>query len=153
MLLSIPVGISFWNASVTAGHLRAIRSDDVTRIRVWGAGMRTSEENFCHCAMVARPERVYYETSDPALIRDLVSRIRPRAYLDLGPITANCGKVTIDFMKGDQRVFWIHLHGENLRSSKGFLPITSGSQNELEEWLNGKSIRQRIAGDLAAQLR
>jgi hypothetical protein len=156
LLFGLPTGVAIWNAHATQRRidegLHASRTQGaldqsltgVTGLRVWGAGMRIGGDNFCGCAIVPKPERVYYETTDPAVIRDLVARLRPRPDLDLGPIVGICGQVTIDFLRGGERVFWIHVHGTNLRSSKGFLPVTSGSLEDIEEWLKQRSVREKI---------
>ena len=108
--------------------------------------MRTGE-GFCGCAIVPKPEQVYYETKDPQEIRDFVDLLRPRSYLDL-ELVGICGQVTIDFLKGDERVYWIHLAGRDLRSTKGILPITSGSREDIEDWLNRRSVLGKITDGL-----
>jgi hypothetical protein len=142
VIAGIPLGIGFWHSSQTESRLRTLRKGDLTGLRVWGAGMRAGE-GFCGCAIVPKPERVYYETKDPQEIRDFVDLLQPRSYLDL-QLVEICGQVTIDFLKGDERVFWIHLAGRDLRSTKGILPVTSGSQDAIEEWLKQRSVREKI---------
>jgi hypothetical protein len=156
LLLGLPAGAAIWNAFATQRRidetLHASRTQatldqslkGVTGLRVWGAGARTGGDSFCSCAIVPRPERIYFETSTPAEIRDFIALIRPRPYLTLEPRPGSCGPVTIDFLRGDQIIFWLHLHGLDLSSSRGIIPITSGSHDAIEEWLKQRSVRERI---------
>lgn len=160
LLLGLPAGVAIWNAFATQRRideaLQASRTQGtldqsltkITGLRVWGAGMRTGGESFCGCAIVPRPERIYFETSKPDEIRDFIALIRPRPYLTLEPRTANCGQVTIDFLRGDQRVFWLHLKGRDPWSSAGAIPLTSGSVDAIEEWLKQHSVRENISAAL-----
>jgi hypothetical protein len=150
-ILAVPLSVILWNyidagrrisrltesrnVVASEGKLSQVAGATVNRIRVWGAGMRTSSGSFCGCAMVPKPERVYYESTDPQEIRGLIALIRPRPYLDLGIETANCGQITIDFMNDDHLLGWIHLKGQNFRSSEGVIPVTSGSVAALNEWI------------------
>jgi hypothetical protein len=123
----------------------------ITGLKVWGAGSRTGDEAFCGCAVVPRPERVYFETSNLAEIRDFIALIRPRPYLTLEPQAAACGQVTIDFLRGDRRVFWLHFKGQDLWSSRGVIPITSGSGDAIQEWLKQRSVREKINAALMSR--
>lgn len=117
---------------------------DVTCLRVWGAGMRTGGDSFCPCSIVPKPERVFFETRDSAEIEGFIALLHPRPYLTLDPPVSTCGQVTIDFLHGEKRLLSIHLKGWDLVSTQGVLPITSGSYNEIEEWLKKRSVRERI---------
>lgn len=157
LVVATPCSIVLWNAVTTrrwidaalhASNTQATLDHSlkgVTGLRVWGAGARyTTGDGFCSCAIVPRPERVYYETVDPAEIQGFIAIIRPRPYLTLVPPAASCGQVTIDFLRGEQRLLSIHLKGPDLSSTKGVLPITSGSYAEIEEWMKQRSVREQI---------
>ena len=123
----------------------------VTRIRVWGAGSRAGN-GFCSCAVVPKPEQVFYETRDPVEIRDLIGRIQPRRYLELEEMVATCGTVTMESLRGDEPVLWIHKMGRNLRSNKGVIPVTTESGEEIEHWLDQRRVRQSIQAALLQQI-
>jgi hypothetical protein len=156
LVVAVPCSIGLWNgvttqrridAALHASNTQATLDHSlkgVTGLRVWGAGARGNGDAFCSCAIVPRPERVYYETVDLAEIQGFIAIIRPRPYLTLVPPAASCGQVTIDFLRGEQRLLSIHLKGPDLSSTKGVLPITSGSYAEIEEWLKQRSVRERI---------
>ncbi|HLY10259.1 MAG TPA: hypothetical protein VKW04_13210 [Planctomycetota bacterium] len=164
LLVAVPAGIGVWNALATERRISAALNarttqgtldgavSGVTRLRVWGAGMRTGGDHFCGCALVPRPERVYYETADLSEIREFLSRIRPRPYLTLDPQVATCGQITIDLLRGEQRLLSIHLLGVDLRSTKGLLPVTQGSVDAIEDWLSQRSIREKIRSAMTEQL-
>jgi len=116
-----------------------------TAVRVWGAGMRMST-GFCPCAPVARPERVLYETTDRGEIADLVSRFEPRRYWNLEAPTENCSDLTIDFLRENALLFSVHLKGQDLRSTKGRIPITPDSVARIEQWLAQRQVREQLLG-------
>ena len=113
-----------------------------TVLRVWGAGSR-GPNGFCSCALVPKPERVFYETKDPAEIREFGALLQARPHFKPDALCACCGQVTIDFLRGEEILLSIHPHGE-LRSTRGALPITPESHKRLEEWLSKRSVRENL---------
>lgn len=155
--VAVPGAIGVWNALATQRRLDAAllgtqtqavldqSLQGVTALRVWGAGMRTGDDGFCGCAIVPKPERVYYETADAAEIQKFIAILRPRPYLVLDPPCRCCGQVTIDFLRGEQRLLSIHVkHGPDLYSNRGYIPITRASFEELEAWLAQRQVRDKI---------
>jgi hypothetical protein len=133
-------------ASMTQGSVHQSLSG-ITSLRVWGAGIRTVDEKFCGCAIVPKPERIYYETKDQTEIRDFIGLLRVRPYWTLEPPVSTCGQITIDFLRDGKRVFWLHLRGQDLPSRIGPIPVTSGTVDDIEAWLKQRSVRERMQAD------
>ena len=153
LLGAVAGGVACRKASRQAAlHRETLRQGllGVTRIRVWGAGIRTGS-GFCGCAVVPKPERVFFETRDATEIRDLIDRIHPRRYLELDPQVSTCGTVTLEFLRGEEPVFWIHKMGRDLRSSKGIIPVTTDSAAGIEAWLDQREVRQSIQAAVLRQ--
>ena len=145
----VPVGLFFYyfhrNARDNAARVQAILDEataGATVLRIWGAGVRTAS-GFCSCARVPKPERVFYETKDPAEIREFGSLLRARSYLELDPLCACCGQITIDFLRGEEILLSIHPHGE-LRSTRGTLPVSAETHDRVEQWLSRRSVRENL---------
>lgn len=114
-----------------------------TGLRVWGAGARTPS-GFCGCAVVPKPERIFYETRDSDEIRQFGALLRARPHLEPDPQCKCCGSVTIDFLRGDEILLSIHPKGATLRSTRGLLSITPESSGLLEQWLTKRSVRENL---------
>jgi hypothetical protein len=145
----LPIGLFLYNRyHVGRDHasvVQAVIDEAVAKaftLRVWGAGIRTGS-GFCGCAVVPRPERVFYETRDLREIRDFGALLRARPYVEPPSLCKCCGQITIDFVRGEEILLSIHPHGE-LRSTRGVLPITPESQEALEEWLAKRSVRENL---------
>jgi len=153
-------GVAYWNAASTERALKqaaAIESGvgssltAITHLKVWGAGERQDNSRFCKCAVVARPERLLYETRAPLEIAEFVSRIQVKPHLSVNTDVDTCGQVTLDFIQGDRISFSLHLLGTNVRAwglPFAKFPITPSSSAAIEDWLKQRGIRDKVQADL-----
>lgn len=145
LLVSLAAGIAFAKAW-RLNHRLSRSLEGVTKIRVWAAGIRGSSGSFCPCATVPKPEQMLYESMNAADIRALASAIRARPHFTEEPLIASCGTLTIDFLRDEQLLQSLHLMGTTLRStfvSWWEIPISGGSREDLEAWLNARGVRAK----------
>jgi hypothetical protein len=80
-------------------------------LQVWAAGARGPDGKFCSpCSL--NPTMIY-QTSDPAEVREFVSKFRFRRTVPKEPEVANCGPITIDFLR-DAKI----IHSANLKPTR-----------------------------------
>ena len=149
----IALGFGFWNALKLNRQLRQ-SVEGATKVRVWAAGIRTNPDGkFCPCAPVAKPEGLLYETTDAGEIQALVSAIRARPYWGEGlGMTASCGRITMDFHRDEKLVLSLHPRGRVMRAcfvSWWMMPITGGSQSDIENWLTQRGLRAKADAAMA----
>jgi hypothetical protein len=144
---AVPAAIAFGNAAANNRKVeRAVHGS--TRIRVWAAGIRTNPDGkFCGCAIVARPERMLYETTDPGEIRSLVASFRAAPHLSKPLMVSTCGILTIDFLDGERLLASFHITGDLLRSTyRSWWSMELGWEGSarLEEWLKTRGLREKL---------
>jgi hypothetical protein len=95
-----------------------------TSLQVWAAGARGSNGQFCSpCTF---NPTMLYETSELADVRDFVSHFRFRRTVPDELEVANCGRITIDFLR-DGKI----LHSANLKPVR----LENESWSFVESWL------------------
>ena len=123
--------------------------EKATRLRIWAAGIRTNPDGkFCPCALVPKPERVLYETTDPKEIEALVSSIRARpCFGEPSVLVEACSNVTMDFLHDERLLLSLHPQGDIVRScfvSWWNMPVSGGSREDIEAWLHQRGLRARL---------
>jgi hypothetical protein len=94
-----------------------------------------------------------YETTDSGEIQELVSAIRARPYWG-EPISmpASCGAITMDFHREETLLLSLHPRGNVMRAcftSWWMMPISGGSQADIEDWLNKRGLRTKADAAVA----
>jgi len=104
---------------------REVKLASAAELQVWAAGARDSDGKFCiPCSL--NPSMIY-QTSDPADVREFVSKFRFRRTAPEEPEVAICGRITIDFLR-DAKI----IHSANLKPDR----LERESWLFVESWLN-----------------